>query len=61
MKIETYYYHYLGAYKNPLSFYILYIKAIVVVSVYVGSACKILPVIARSLWSFFRCNFLKCN
>jgi len=31
-------------------------KAIVVVSVCVGSAWKILPVTAHSLWSFPRCN-----
>jgi len=31
-------------------------KATMVVSVYVGSAWKILSVTARSLWSFPRCN-----
>ncbi len=36
-------------------------KAIVVVFVCVGSAWKILPVTARSLWSFPRCNFPRCN
>jgi len=35
---------------------ILYIKATMVVSVCVGNAWKILPVTARSLWSFPRCN-----
>jgi hypothetical protein len=35
---------------------ILYIKA--TVSVCVGSAWKILPVTARSLWSFPECNWL---
>jgi len=32
-------------------------KATMVVSVCVGSAWKILPITARSLWSFPRCNF----
>jgi len=42
-------------------YYILYIKATVMVSVFVGSAWKILLVTARSLWSFPRCNFPRCN
>jgi hypothetical protein len=32
-----------------------------VVSICVGSAWKIFPVTARSLWSFPRCNFPRCN
>jgi hypothetical protein len=39
-----------------MSFSVTLGKTTMVVSICVGSAWKILPVIARSLWSFPRCN-----
>ncbi len=44
---------------NSKNISILYIKATVFVCV--GSGWKILPIIARSLSSFPRCNFPRCN